>query len=187
MTRAGERDRSGSVRAAGSVASEWTGFTDPSRATDRRRRDSRHLDRRMRGRRESVGTLATIERPTPNVRRIERRRSDLAKSGKPQGRTPPTLRLAHRSAGGRRNAEAGSSGGRPPRTATRLTCAVGDQTSGEVPDRQPKDPVGPVVTGSSVVLTSADCFGAAGRSRARTPRRRRIQSQGDVAGRRENG
>ena len=28
MTRAGERDRSGSARAAGSVASEWTGFAD---------------------------------------------------------------------------------------------------------------------------------------------------------------
>jgi len=65
MIRAGERDCSGNARAAGSAASEWTGFTDPSRATDRRRRDSRLLDRRMRGRRESVGTLATIERPTP--------------------------------------------------------------------------------------------------------------------------
>ena len=62
--------------------------------------------------------------------------------------------------------------------ATRLACAVGEQTSGEVPDRRPdgggragRDADLPVVPGS------ADCFGANGRSRARTPRRRRNVAQ----------
>jgi len=54
----------------------------------------------------------------------------------------------------------------PPDSATRLRCAEGDQTSGEVPGLPLEPQVGPVVTGPPVVPASADCFGASRRSRA---------------------
>jgi len=77
----------------------------------------------MRGRRESVGTLAMIERPTPNVRPIERRRFDLAESEKPQGRTPPT------DCGSRIGARAG---GKTPKRDRPMAGRLGQRDAADV-------------------------------------------------------
>jgi len=136
MTPPGQRDPSGSAREAGSVVSVRTGFADRTRPTDRRRRESRLLDRRMRGRRESVGTLATIERLTPNrpparatpIRSRQERKTARANAAYTAARASERGRAAKRRSGIVRRPAA-------PDSATRLTCAVGDQTSGEVSDR----------------------------------------------------
>jgi hypothetical protein len=60
-------------------------------------------------------TLATIERPTPNARRIERRRADRAEKAKNRkGECPPTEVRVQRGRKAGMNAGAGQSGGRPP-------------------------------------------------------------------------
>jgi hypothetical protein len=114
-------------------------------------------------------TLATIERPTPNVRRIERRRVDRAEEAKNRkGERPPTEVPVRSSAGGRRRRKR-RSGTRPEagrlrkKRATRPMCAEGDaakpqerrSVDHERVDRAGRD------TDPSVVPGSADCFGAA--------------------------
>ena len=112
----------------------------------------------------------TIERPIPNARHPKHCHwRDPVKSVKPQGRS-----AAGR--GSRKQRGPGSakrrSGIVPARlaawwdSATRLTSAEGDQTSGEVPAPAKKARIGPVMTGLPAVPASADCFGASGRSRA---------------------
>jgi len=85
-----------------------------------------------------------------------------------------------------------------PDSASRLVCAEGDQTSGEVVRSMqaggadicvchPRRRSNPAVTGLPVVPASADCFGTGcRRSRARTPRRKRV-SRGDAATSTPNG
>jgi hypothetical protein len=162
---------------AASVRQRRVGFTDPTRA-DGPKDDGDYV-------RTVCLTAARVRRctarPTPNVRRIERRRNDLSATATKnrKGERSPTDGPWN-SAGGRRagtpkrdrSRRLAASGKR----ATRLTCAKGDKTSGEVPDRPPRRAVRPVVTGPPVVPQSADWFGWTRRSRARTPRRRRTRN-----------
>jgi hypothetical protein len=179
MTRVGPRDTGGSARTGWIRRASACEAVSPI-ASARRIEDNGtyvlSIDECVAGEKAPRDTFATIERPIPNVRRLERHRLDHARSAKNRKGerrllislgTEPGRAVKRRSGNVRRLAAAGQ-------CATRLACAAGDQTSGEVPDRRP-DGGGRAgrVADLPVVPGSADCFGANGRSRARTPRRRR--------------
>jgi hypothetical protein len=183
MTRLGRQDQRGaSARTDGSVVTRATSVppSAPARRA-RRRRESRLFDRRMRDRHGRV--VAVRARHVGDDRTTHPARPPgssgattiAPNSVKPQGRATPA---EVRDLRGRPVAETPKRDRPevwPPsdnERATRLVCAEGDQTSGEVPAPAKNCRTGPIVTGPPVVPESADCFGAAGRSRARTPRRR---------------